>query len=136
MGISLKKLTMKFAVFAVVLVVFGTSHAMPQYGNNFGTYNPFGGQQVRQQQPPQQYQQQQPNFDFSQFLQYLDPALLAESQGLVLKTVGRTNELIDGLPPMTETAAQMAALWDIAYPQLSGLLAKAGKWADKVAVPA
>ena len=61
---------------------------------------------------------------------------MAESQGLLTKTVSRTNELIDGLPPMTETAAQMADLWAIAYPQLSGLLTKAGKWADKVAVPA
>ena len=85
------------AVFAVVLVVFATSHAMPQYVTNV-------------QRP--------------------------ESQRLLTKTVSRTNELIDGLPPMTETAAQMADLWAIAYPQLSGLLTKAGKWADKVAVPA
>merc|ERR1712193_146605 len=124
---------MKFAVFAVVLVVFATSHAMPQYGNNYQSYNPYAGQR-QQQVAPQAYQNS--NFDFSQFLQYLDPALLAESQGLLIKTIGRTNQVIDGLPPMTETAAQMADLWAIAYPQLSGLLTKAGKWADKVAVPA
>merc|ERR1711881_141503 len=132
MGITLKKVTMKFAVFAVVLVVFATSHAVLQYGNNYQSYNPFAGQ--RQQVAPQAYQNS--NFDFSQFLQYLDPALLAEGQGLLTTTVGRTNQLIDGLPPMTETARQMADLWAIAYPQLSGLLTKAGKWADKVAVPA
>merc|ERR1711997_1023422 len=106
---------------------------MPQYVTNVQSYNPYAGQQQQGQRvAPVAYQQP----DFSQFLQYMDPALLAESQGLLTKTVSRTNELIDGLPPMTQTAAQMADLWAIAYPQLSGLLTKAGKWADKVAVPA
>merc|ERR1711994_291076 len=112
MGITFKKVTMKFAVFAVVLAVFATSHAMPQYVTNVQSYNPYAGQQQVRQQQPLAYQQQ-PNFDFSQFLQYLDPALLAESQGLLTKTVGRTEDLINGLPPMTETAAQMADIWAI-----------------------
>ncbi len=66
----------------------------------------------------------------------MDPQLLAESSDLVLKTVRRTQELIDNLPPMPETAAQMAQLWEIAYPQLATLLAKSGAWADQVPVPA
>ena len=72
----------------------------------------------------------------AQFLQYLDPALLPEGQALLLKTVQRTNELINGLPPMRETAAQMAELWGIAFPQLETLLSKSGAWANQVATPA
>ena len=66
----------------------------------------------------------------------MDPALLAEAQALLMQTVQRTNQLIDGLPPMSETAQQMADLWAIAFPQLKSLLEKAGAWADQVPVPA
>merc|ERR1712018_146816 len=116
----------------VLLAVFATSHAMPQYQQ----YQPLVGQyqQQRYQQPT--FNQGTNNFDISQFLQYLDPALLPESQALLLKTIQRTNEIINGLPPMPETAAQMAELWGIAYPQLKGLLTKAGVWANQVPVPA
>merc|ERR1739848_74456 len=143
MGTTPKKATMKFAIVAVVLAVFATSHAMPQYQQyQLGQY-----EQQRFQQPQQQrvvqyqpaasaFNQGNNNFDISQFLQYLDPALLPEGQALLLKTVQRTNEIINGLPPMPETAAQMAELWGIAYPQLKGLLTKAGVWANQVPVPA
>merc|ERR1712242_312693 len=66
----------------------------------------------------------------------IDPAILAGSQDLLLQTVTRTNELIDNLPDMRETGRQMAELWDIAYPQLRSLLAKAGAWANQVPTPA
>merc|ERR1712018_11477 len=73
------------------------------------------------------YQQQQQN--------YIDPQIISESEGLLLNTVARTNELIDSLPKMSETGREMAQLWDIAYPQLQSLLAKAGSWANQVPTP-
>ena len=66
----------------------------------------------------------------------MDPAILTESTDVLLNTIDRTNELIDNLPRMDETARQMSELWAIAYPQLKTLLSKAGAWANQVAVPA
>ena len=66
----------------------------------------------------------------------MNPALLDESQDVLLKTIQRTDELIDNLPMMDETSRQMSELWAIVYPQLKTLLSKAGAWANQVAVPA
>ena len=66
----------------------------------------------------------------------LDPAILTESTDVLLKTIDRTNELIDNLPRMDETARQMSDLWAIAYPQLKTLLSKASAWANQSPVPA
>ena len=66
----------------------------------------------------------------------MNPALLDESQDVLLKTIQRTDELIDNLPRMDETARQMSDLWAIAYPQLKALLSKAGAWANQVPTPA
>ena len=66
----------------------------------------------------------------------MDPAILTESTDVLLKTIQRTDELIDNLPRMDETARQMSDLWAIAYPQLKALLSKAGAWANQVPVPA
>ena len=66
----------------------------------------------------------------------LDPELMSEMTDLLLKTVRRTNDLIDNLPASSDMAAQMADLWAIAYPQLKTLLTKAGAWVNQVQVPA
>merc|ERR1719273_359087 len=121
---------MKFAILAVVVAVF-SSQAFGQM--DWGKYfqqqpyqqQAYQQQSYQQQAYPQQAYQQQPNL-INNFAANMDPQLVAEATDLLLKTVRRTNELIDNLPPMTETAAQMADLWSIAYPQLANLLAKAG----------
>merc|ERR1719412_1150773 len=65
-----------------------------------------------------------------------NPQVISEAEGLLLKTVQRTSELIDTLPDTAETGAQMAQLWGAAYPQLRALLEKAGAWAAQVPTPA
>ena len=65
----------------------------------------------------------------------LDPAILAGSTDITLKTIQRTDELIENLPRMDETSRQMSELWAIAYPQLKTLLSKAGAWANQIPVP-
>ena len=65
----------------------------------------------------------------------MDPAILTESTDVLLNTIERTNEMIDNLPRMDETARQMSDLWAIAYPQLKTLLSKAGAWANQIPVP-
>merc|ERR1711994_442617 len=108
-----------------------------QQGQQFGL--PMFHQPIQQQQQQQQPVEvvdvrtpiQAPTSsqiaDFAN-LANVDPQLAVEGQDLLLKTVRRTQDLIDGLPPMSETAVQMADLWAIAYPQLKTLLEKAGKW--------
>ena len=66
----------------------------------------------------------------------LDPAILAGSTDITLKTIQRTDELIENLPRMDETSRQMSELWAIPYPQLKTLLSKAGAWANQVPTPA
>merc|ERR1719414_1674282 len=62
--------------------------------------------------------------------------MLYDSQDLLLDTLRRTNQFIDHLPDMKNTARQMGALWKIAYPQLKRLLVKSGAWVDQIPVPA
>merc|ERR1712223_799741 len=94
----------------------------------------------RRKRSPQFFYQQGGNDAFNQIasdvMQYMDPAILTESTDVLLNTIERTNEMIDNLPRMDETARQMSELWAIAYPQLKTLLSKAGAWANQVAVPA
>merc|ERR1712223_1716904 len=113
--ITWKRTTMKFAVTAVVMAVL-SSQALA-----YTSYN-----------RPQAYSSR-PNFYGNG---NLDPAILAESTDVLLKTIQRTDELIDNLPRMDETARQMSDLWAIAYPQLKALLSKAGAWANQVPTPA
>merc|ERR1719242_205906 len=76
------------------------------------------------------------NFDiYSNLVENVNPAILTESQELLLKTIRRTEELINNMPSTAETARQMTELWRIAYPQLRTLLTKAGAWANYAPVP-
>merc|ERR1711920_505513 len=156
--------TMKLAIFVALVAVVSArpqQYAYQQRPSLMDWMNQWAqhwGQQGQQfglpmvQQPVQQQQQQQPVevvdirnpiqaptssqiADFAN-LANVDPQLAVEGQDLLLKTVRRTQDLIDGLPPMSETAVQMADLWAIAYPHLKTLLEKAGKWADAIPVPA
>ena len=63
------------------------------------------------------------------------PEVVSDVTDLLLKTVRRTHGLIDSLPPMDETAANMADLWAIAYPPLKTLLTKANAWANQIPIP-
>merc|ERR1711953_637182 len=114
----LEKTTMKFAVTAVVMAVL-SSQALA-YSSYYR---------------PQGYSMSSPNF-YQNAIGNLDPAILTESTDVLLKTIERTDELIDNLPRMDETARQMSDLWAIAYPQLKTLLSKAGAWANQIPVPA
>ena len=66
----------------------------------------------------------------------MDPAIGVEAQNLLLKTIQRTDELIDNMPSNAEFGRQMSELWGIAYPQLRTLLQKAGAWANQIPTPA
>merc|ERR1719273_787102 len=92
---------------------------------------------ARRKRSPQFFYNQGGNDAFNQIAndvrQYMDPAILTESTDVLLNTIERTNEMIDNLPRMDETARQMSDLWAIAYPQLKTLLSKAGAWANQVA---
>merc|ERR1712223_529250 len=113
--ITWKRTTMKFAVTAVVMAVL-SSQALA-----YTSYN-----------RPQAYSSR-PNFYGNG---NLDPAILAESTDVLMKTIQRTDDLVDNLPSMDETARQMSDLWAIAYPQLKTLLSKVGAWANQVPTPA
>merc|ERR1711953_467880 len=116
--ITWKRTTMKFAVTAVVMAVL-SSQALA-YSSYYR---------------PQGYSMSSTNF-YQNAIGNINPAILTESTDVLLKTIQRTDELIDNLPRMDETARQMSDLWAIAYPQLKTLLSKAGAWANQVAVPA
>merc|ERR1739848_945666 len=119
MGIITLKVTMKFAIFAVVVAVFSSQVlADAQYGSRNGNrYQPMG------------YGNNLMNMDW---MRNIDPKISTESQNLLVKLLQRTNELIDGMPSNAEFARQMSELWGIAYPQLNGLLSKAGAWANQI----
>merc|ERR1719492_373172 len=65
----------------------------------------------------------------------VDPAILTESQILLLNMIQRTKELIDNMPNTAETARELSYLWRNAFPQLRTLLPKAGAWANQAPVP-
>merc|ERR550525_1968060 len=65
----------------------------------------------------------------------VDPAILTESQILLLNMIQRTKELIDNMPNTAETARELSYLWGNAFPQLRTLLPKAGAWANQAPVP-
>merc|ERR1712018_673566 len=144
--------TMKFAVLAVVMAVV-SSPALGYQGNqgyNQG-YDQYNQVVQYDQGYDQEYNQgnlmslmgnmmnrnsQGQNFDiYSNLVENVNPAILTESQELLLKTIRRTEELINNMPSTAETARQMTELWRIAYPQLRTLLTKAGAWANYSPVP-
>ena len=110
------------AILAVVMVVFSSQA--------FG----YSYQSIQYPMPIQRAGYQpaalaQPN------LYSATPEVASDITDLLLKTVRRTDFLVDSLPPMDETAANMADLWAIAYPQLKTLLTKANAWANQIPIP-
>merc|ERR1719510_2620952 len=119
---------MKFAILAVVMAVVSSSALGYQGYNRPGRYQQGGYQQnnLMSLMSNMMRNSQGQNFDMSNFAANIDPAIVIEAQNLLLKTIQRTEELIDNMPSTAETARQMADLWGIAYPQLRTLLSKAG----------
>ena len=68
-------------------------------------------------------------------LEYLNPEVIDEAEVLLLKTIERNNEFIDGLPDAERTAEQMGELWEILFPQLKVALTKSAEWAREIPIP-